>query len=99
MLKNTLTFTVFTVLCGSMKQKLKTRKDFLLDAIAKAGGPSALARSLTKICRRKVRQSHITTWRDRNQKGVPAEYCSYLESLTGVPKEKLRPDIFLPYQR
>ncbi len=35
-----------------------------------------------------------TTVRYWEQKGVPPERCAEIEKATGIPKKKLRPDIF-----
>lgn len=54
-------------------------------AIEKAGGISALAKSLDLSGHAVIHQ-----WRLNR---VPAEQCPRIESLTGVPCEELRPDI------
>ena len=37
---------------------------------------------------------HKTTIRYWEQKGVPPERCAEIEQATGIPRAKLRPDIF-----
>lgn len=73
-------------------------------AIERADGQTKLAIELTKRCHsagllpksRKISQSHVHTWVTRNKKGLPAEYCPFVEAITGVPKEALRSDVYGP---
>jgi len=64
-------------------------------AISLVGSQTALASMLSKACRRKIWQSHISTWRNRDRK-VPPEYCKTIEKITNgrVKASQLRPDIF-----
>lgn len=48
-----------------------------------AGGPSALARALN------ISRSAVSQW-DR----VPVERVAEVADITGIPKHKIRPDIF-----
>jgi DNA-binding transcriptional regulator YdaS (Cro superfamily) len=57
------------------------------EAILKAGSQAALAGMLG------VRQSHISNWKNRNKR-VPAERVLEIERVTGVPRHKLRPDLY-----
>jgi DNA-binding transcriptional regulator YdaS (Cro superfamily) len=52
----------------------------------RAGGPQALARSLSKITSQAISQ-----W-----KRVPAERVLEVERATGVPRYLLRPDLYPP---
>lgn len=51
--------------------------------VAKAGGPKALAHRIG------TSRQAVAKW-DR----VPAHWVRLLEELTGVPAEKIRPDVF-----
>jgi DNA-binding transcriptional regulator YdaS (Cro superfamily) len=56
----------------------------LKKAVAAMGGVSAFARALG------VDRTAPYKWR----RGVPAERVIEIESLTGVPREELRPDLY-----
>lgn len=58
--------------------------DALMKAKEVAGGPAALARALGTITPQAVSQ-----W-----KRVPAEWVIKVESVTGISRHELRPDIF-----
>ena len=58
----------------------------LQDAVAKAGGQTALARAIGKT------QGHISQWLRREY--VPAEEVLKIEAATGVSRHDLRPDIY-----
>lgn len=58
----------------------------LQDAVAKAGGQTALARAIGKT------QGHISQWLRREY--VPAEEVLKIEAATGVSRHQLRPDIY-----
>jgi DNA-binding transcriptional regulator YdaS (Cro superfamily) len=58
------------------------------DAIKAAGGPVALSRALTRDLD-SISSQAISQWRR-----VPAERVIDVERATGVPKERLRPDIY-----
>lgn len=53
-------------------------------AVAKAGGMHALARALG------IKFQSIQKW-----KKIPAERVLTIEHITGIPREKLRPDVFI----
>jgi len=57
-------------------------------AIAKAGGQTKLAQAIG------VDQQLVHGWLHKTRLGVPAEKCQAIEDATGIPKHKLRPDIF-----
>jgi DNA-binding transcriptional regulator YdaS (Cro superfamily) len=54
-------------------------------AIAEAGGVRALARLVGRS------SATVAVW-----KRIPIEHVRTIENATGIPKEELRPDIFLP---
>lgn len=60
-------------------------KKALLKAIENVGGQSALARLLG------VKQPVVANWLSRR---LPAERVLRIESLTGVPRSELRPDLY-----
>ena len=66
-------------------------KNPLLLAIVRAGGVSALAREMTLLGARTSRQQ-IYRWKERGY--VPAERAAVIEQITGVPKARLRPDLW-----
>lgn len=55
------------------------------EAIAIAGGGTALARALKRGA------TLISMWKARGS--VPAEYCPDIEEITGIACELLRPDV------
>ena len=61
--------------------------DAIKQAIDKAGGMHALARALG------IKYQAIQSWQ-KNQK-IPAERVIEVERVTGISREKLRPDLFL----
>ena len=56
------------------------------EAVSKAGGQVAMARHL------QVSQSLVSNWCVGNLL-VPPERCPAIERLTGIPAERLRPDV------
>lgn len=66
----------------------ETPREWLQWAIAKAGGQTALAAKIG------VKQQIVFGWLHKTRLGVPAEKCQAIEQATGIPKHKLRPDIF-----
>lgn len=64
----------------------------LSEAIALAGGQSELARKLTASSGRLVKQQQVWNWLNREK--PPAKLSALIEKVTGVSREKLRPDIF-----
>lgn len=65
----------------------------LIEAITAAGGQSELARKLTESSGRLVKQQQVWNWLHR-EKRPPVKQSQFIEKVTGIPKEKLRPDIF-----
>jgi DNA-binding transcriptional regulator YdaS (Cro superfamily) len=58
----------------------------LEQAIAKMGSQTALAKAIGKS------QGHISKWLER--KYVPAESVLAIENATGIPRQKIRPDLY-----
>jgi hypothetical protein len=61
------------------------RDDGLEIAIAEAGGVRALARLVGRTA------GAVAGWQR-----IPVEHVLTIEKATGIPKEELRPDIYLP---
>jgi DNA-binding transcriptional regulator YdaS (Cro superfamily) len=68
-----------------MKQDTPNRDEALLEAIAKAGGPAALAAALN------LTTSAVSQWRR-----APHFHARKIAALTGVSAKRLRPDLFAP---
>ena len=75
----------------------------LEEAIQKAGNQVLLAEQITKAAkasldpkmrRRRFKQQHVSWWLVQSQGVVPAEVAPLIEAATGIPREKLRPDVF-----
>jgi DNA-binding transcriptional regulator YdaS (Cro superfamily) len=60
----------------------------ILRAIEAAGGLRALARKLN------ITHQRILRWHK-----IPSDWLLQVEEVTNVPREKLRPDIFIGYSR
>ncbi|HCJ7723600.1 helix-turn-helix domain-containing protein [Citrobacter sp. Cb021] len=65
----------------------------LMEAINAAGGQSELARKLSLSSGKEVKQQQVWNWLHR-EKRPPIKQSQYIERVTGVLKEKLRPDVF-----
>lgn len=63
------------------------------DAIARAGGVSALARKLNELAPDDppLLPQHVTNWRRR---GLPPARCLAVEGVTGVSRHLLLPEVF-----
>lgn len=72
---------------------MTSEQQALLEAIDCVGGQSELARKLTANSDRLVRQQHIWNWLNR-EKRPPVKFSIIIEDVTGVTKERLRPDVF-----
>ena len=72
---------------------MSPEQEALKEAISIAGGQSELARKISSASDKPVRQQQVWNWLNR-QKRVPTKHSKAIELVTGVPKEKLRPDIF-----
>ncbi|EAO1991567.1 cytoplasmic chaperone TorD [Salmonella enterica] len=76
-----------------MKKNKSPEQEALEEAIEIAGGQSELARKITVKSGEMVRQQHVWNWLHREEL-PPAKKAIYIEMVTGVPKERLRPDIY-----
>ncbi|HCL5622526.1 TPA: helix-turn-helix domain-containing protein [Kluyvera ascorbata] len=65
----------------------------LTEAINVAGSQSELARRLTEISGRTVKQQQVWNWLHR-EKRPPVKQSQFIERVTGITKERLRPDVF-----
>lgn len=65
----------------------------LIEAINAAGGQSELARKLTMSSGKQIKQQQVWNWLHR-EKRPPIKQSQHIERVTGVSKEKLRPDVF-----
>ena len=70
--------------------EMKSRKQALERAVDIIGGQTALAEALG------IGQSRVNNWLNRDDQGVPGEFCTDIERLTEskVSCHELRPDIF-----
>ena len=64
-------------------QKKHQTREFIRKVIDKAGGTGPVRVAL------KISRQSIFNWTQ-----IPAEHCADLEALSGIAREKLRPDIF-----
>jgi len=60
--------------------------EVIAEALEKGGGVAAVAKAL------KMSTEGVRLWRARGR--VPADRIVELERITGVPRERLRPDLF-----
>ncbi len=74
------------------KEWLKQGREALRRAISVAGGQDKVAAAL------EVPQSTVSYWLNGSKFGVAAEKCPLIESLYGIPREELRPDIYLAFR-
>ena len=56
------------------------------EVVAILGGDLAVARAVGNLSKSAIQRWHRT--------GVPAERCADLERLSGIPRGRLRPDLF-----
>lgn len=63
-------------------------KEMTKQLVLKAGGPRALAERIG------TSRQAVAKW-----ERVPAHWVRLMEELTGVPAEKIRPDVFGPLKR
>jgi DNA-binding transcriptional regulator YdaS (Cro superfamily) len=71
---------------GQLSYPAVMMNHILEQAIAKMGSQTALAKAIGKS------QGHISKWLER--KYVPAESVLAIESATGIPRQKIRPDLY-----
>jgi DNA-binding transcriptional regulator YdaS (Cro superfamily) len=65
----------------------------LQEAIDIAGGQSELARKLSSAANGLIKQQQVWNWLHREKK-PPSKHVVFIETLTGISRERLRPDIF-----
>ncbi len=70
----------------------------LLDAIKTAGGQAALA-NICKEINPKVKQGHVSHWKNRNKNGIPAQYVLHVAKVLGKDPAKLKPEIFGTFEK
>lgn len=58
-------------------------------AKVKAGGPAALAKAISERSGKSISSQAVSQW-----KKVPADRVVDVESITGVSRHELRPDVF-----
>lgn len=69
---------------------------FVFDTL---GGPAESARKLTRLIKesdpeaKPVRIGSIWSYQNRDKSGIPIKYILHFEKLTGIPREKIRPDV------
>ena len=76
-----------------MMRDTKSYAEAARRAIQAAGGQTALARRLSCLRREKITPGRVQQW---GFKGVPAAFVLDVETLTGVSRSQLRPDVFYP---
>jgi DNA-binding transcriptional regulator YdaS (Cro superfamily) len=84
--------TDLTITAAQAKRWLEQGREALQRAIVVAGGQEPFANRL------KIRQSLVWYWLERAKFGVPAEKTPLIEAHFGIPREELRPDIFLAFR-
>ena len=63
------------------------------------GGPAESSRKLTKLLQERdpktkmVRIGSIWSWQNRDKSGIPIKHILDFENLSGISREKIRPDI------
>ncbi|WP_241626333.1 transcriptional regulator [Rosenbergiella epipactidis] len=72
---------------------MTTELSALKEAIALAGSQSELARRISKLTCTNVKQQQVWNWVNRSQK-TPSKHVIPIESVTGVSRSKLRPDLY-----
>lgn len=72
------------------------KKTPLQEAVDLAGGQSQLAKKIKNLTGKNIGQGHVWAWINKSNK-APAELCQVIEEITGVEKERLRPDVFLSF--
>ncbi|WP_353243562.1 YdaS family helix-turn-helix protein [Providencia sp.] len=65
----------------------------LQTAIVAAGGQTQLAKRISELLNKPVRQQQIWNWLNRNKR-VPADKVLVVEQASGVSRSKLRPDLY-----
>lgn len=62
-------------------------------AINEAGGQTQLAKRISELLNKPVKQQQIWNWLNRNKR-VPADKVLVVEQASGVSRSKLRPDLY-----
>ncbi|EKT65816.1 MULTISPECIES: transcriptional regulator [Providencia] len=65
----------------------------LQTAIVAAGGQTQLAKRISELLNKPVKQQQIWNWLNRNKR-VPADKVLVVEQASGVSRSKLRPDLY-----
>ncbi len=65
----------------------------LKKAVIAAGGQTELARQLSEMSGRKIKQQQIWNWINR-EKQTPASKVLYVEKASGIARSELRPDLY-----
>ncbi|MBG5986718.1 helix-turn-helix domain-containing protein [Proteus vulgaris] len=65
----------------------------LKKAIDKSGGQTRLAKLITDVSGKTVKQQQIWNWLNRNKR-IPSDKVLLVELVTGIPRNKLRPDLY-----
>lgn len=65
----------------------------LQTAINAAGGQTQLAKRISELLNKPVKQQQIWNWLNRNKR-VPADKVLVVEQASGVSRSKLRPDLY-----
>ena len=65
----------------------------LQNAIQAAGGQTQLAKKISKLLSKPVKQQQVWNWLNRNKR-VPADKVLVVERVSGVSRGKLRPDLY-----
>ncbi|MTC33426.1 transcriptional regulator [Providencia rustigianii] len=65
----------------------------LQTAINSAGGQTQLAKRISELLNKPVKQQQIWNWLNRNKR-VPADKVLVVEQASGVSRSKLRPDLY-----
>ena len=74
-------------------KKVTPEQSALLEAINAAGGQSELARKLTAIAPKAIKQQQIWNWLHREKKAPPSK-VALIEMVTGIARSKLRPYLY-----
>ncbi|QKJ51587.1 helix-turn-helix domain-containing protein [Providencia rettgeri] len=62
-------------------------------AINAAGGQTQLAKRISELLNKPVKQQQIWNWLNRNKR-VPADKVLVVEQASGISRSKLRPDLY-----
>lgn len=49
------------------------------------------AREISRVTKMEISKQRVSHWR---KSGIPLEFCKAVAQLTGVPREKQRPDVY-----